>query len=377
MNLESEINSELWLAVRRSYESEAWSNAILDAIHFIGDSIRRKTGLESDGIALISQAFGGKSPKLLVNKMQTESEKNVQAGTEQLLRGLYQAVRNPRSHERISDTQDNANSLIIFINYILNIIGHAKNIFSLDEFVGKVIEEGFVPNKRYASLLISEIPSKSKLPVAISVYRQKNTSNSKNLKFFFDVILHELSESETTELFEEISDDLRTNNNNDNLRCVLQLLDPSNWSSLSEAARLRSEYKIISSIEDGSYNKNTKRCTAGGLATWSCSFWPLFSLKNELMTSVIRKLRSSSASSKNYVYEYLFRYLDFLFDAPPTSLIAFIKQKLKEGDQELFDAVNDSYLWSNTLWPDTVIEALSEFKPSQATNFDLDDELPF
>jgi len=33
MNLETEINRELWQAVRRSYESQAWSDAVLDSIH--------------------------------------------------------------------------------------------------------------------------------------------------------------------------------------------------------------------------------------------------------------------------------------------------------------------------------------------------------
>src|SRR4051812_16912121 len=99
MNLETEIGHELWQVIRRSYESQAWSNAVLNSVHYPSDAIRSKTGLQSDGTALVGQAFGGRTPKLRLNRLQTESEKNIQAGVEQLLRGFYQAIRNPRSHE--------------------------------------------------------------------------------------------------------------------------------------------------------------------------------------------------------------------------------------------------------------------------------------
>ncbi|MEA5125348.1 hypothetical protein [Xanthomonas floridensis] len=45
MNLATEVNPDLWAAVRRSYESQAWSNAILDAVHHFSDVIRAKDGL--------------------------------------------------------------------------------------------------------------------------------------------------------------------------------------------------------------------------------------------------------------------------------------------------------------------------------------------
>jgi uncharacterized protein (TIGR02391 family) len=100
MNLETEINQDLWRSIRRSYETRQWSNAILDAIYFLSDALRTKTGLQSDGAALVGQALGGKNPKLRLNRLQTESEQSFQSGVEQLLRGIYSAFRNPRSHER-------------------------------------------------------------------------------------------------------------------------------------------------------------------------------------------------------------------------------------------------------------------------------------
>jgi len=78
MNLESKIEERLWKMIQNSYEDRNYTGAIHDAIYFLSDLIREKSGLESDGVSLIGQAFGGKSPKLKVNKLQSESDKNIQ-----------------------------------------------------------------------------------------------------------------------------------------------------------------------------------------------------------------------------------------------------------------------------------------------------------
>ena len=95
MDLKTHVSDNLWASIETSYETNNFTTAIIDALFYLGDFIRERTGLQSDGVALIGQAFGGKSPKLRVNQLQTESELAVQKGTENLLTGLYQAIRNP------------------------------------------------------------------------------------------------------------------------------------------------------------------------------------------------------------------------------------------------------------------------------------------
>src|SRR6266403_1765987 len=100
MDLESRIDKRLWNAIESSYQDRNYTTAILDSIHFVSQLIRDKSGLESDGQPLAGDAFGGPNPRLKVNSLQTESDRNVQKGVEALLRGLYQAIRNPRSHRQ-------------------------------------------------------------------------------------------------------------------------------------------------------------------------------------------------------------------------------------------------------------------------------------
>jgi len=108
-------------------------------------------------VSLVGQAFGGKSPKLKVNKLQSESDKNIQVGITQILRGIYQAIRNPRSHEKYNDSISDAGSIILFINYLTKIIDKFKTPFTKHAFLERVFEENFVPKKRYADLLVNRI----------------------------------------------------------------------------------------------------------------------------------------------------------------------------------------------------------------------------
>jgi len=56
------------------------------------------SGLTTDGAELVSKAFSGQSPILVIEPLITESEKSEQKGFANLLVGLFGAVRNPLAH---------------------------------------------------------------------------------------------------------------------------------------------------------------------------------------------------------------------------------------------------------------------------------------
>jgi uncharacterized protein (TIGR02391 family) len=377
MNLETEISRELWQAIRRSYESQAWSNAILDSVHYLSDAIRTKTGLQSDGTALAGQAFGGKTPKLLLNKLQTESEKSFQSGVEQLLRGIYQAIRNPRSHERISDSQIDADSIIIFINFLLKLIGHARAIFSIDECVARILDTNFVGNKRYAELILSEIPVRYRLQVAITVFQQKSTTDAEKLRYLFDAIIPTLHPAESKELFAALSTELRESNDNAELNNLLQLLNPEYWLQLDEVARLRTESRLIQNLREGRYNAKTKKCLSGALTTWSRDFWQHFSLKSEIMSTVARMLSSDNVQAQDYVFEYIFAYLSLVADEPSWELKYAMRNGLNAGDVRFRDAiVYAPPPWEQEAWGKIIQDAMKTFQSSQ-DGPPQDDDIPF
>ena len=77
MNLQTLIRTDLWLAISNTYLAENYSHAILDSMHHLSNLLRDKTGVDGDGASLVGQALGGDSPRLRLNKLQTETERNI------------------------------------------------------------------------------------------------------------------------------------------------------------------------------------------------------------------------------------------------------------------------------------------------------------
>jgi uncharacterized protein (TIGR02391 family) len=99
MDLKNSIRPQLWNEISNSYIAENYKASILDAMRHLSKIIREKSGLDGDGTILAGQAFGGEEPKLRINRLQTQSEKDEQKGFLHMVSGLYSAIRNPRTHE--------------------------------------------------------------------------------------------------------------------------------------------------------------------------------------------------------------------------------------------------------------------------------------
>lgn len=327
----------------------------------MSDVIRARTDLHSDGTALAGQAFGGKSPKLSLNKLQTETDRSIQAGVEQLLRGIYQAIRNPRSHGRIEDTQADADALLVFVNYVLGLIGHAKTSFSLEETVARVLDEDFVPNKRYAELLVEEIPTRQRLQVGLETLELRAQAISERLVFFFQALLERLSTYDRAELFAALSGELRDSSGEDSLRMVLQILRPEQWPELTEVARLRSEHRLLKNFRAGLADIESGKCLAGELATLAIPFWPHFTLKNEFMEAAIDGLSASRPEALEYARSFALGHLSSLADKPPWQLQTTIANRIKDGDESVYLIVKFDITWKQELWGKRVNEAMAAY----------------
>jgi uncharacterized protein (TIGR02391 family) len=200
MNLRTEIHPEPWAAISQQYEAEHYTNAILSAFHLLRDVLRDTANVDGDGIPLIGQALGGNPPRLQINKLETESQKDEQKGFEQILRGLYQGIRNPRTHEIIEDKRETADAIIIFINYALGIISKARGPFVLEEWLKRVFDPDFVGSERYAQLLAAEVPPKKHTEALTAIYRDKTSGESKKLKLIFNALIELSGEGRIDEL---------------------------------------------------------------------------------------------------------------------------------------------------------------------------------
>lgn len=378
MNLETLLDPRLWQAIDNCYANRNYTGCIIDAIHYLGNLLREKTGLQSDGVVLVGEALGGKSPKLKVNKFETESDINEQKGIEQILRGIYQAIRNPRSHEKRIDDKIDAEAIIIFLNYLIKLIDKSKSPFTMESFLERVFEPDFVEKARYAELLIDEIPIKKRFEVFVEVFRIKTTGDGNKLRLFFNAISRVLNDEEINQVTEIISEELKYTNDDQVVRTILQCLPPEWWNRYIEVSRLRIENKLIQSIRDGSYDIKSGKCLGGWLGAWAKNFLCYFALKTDLVIALGGKLRSSNKHEQDYVFAFFFPKIFDLSDKPSVSIISAINNGLKKGDIRFYNSLrsvmesNDYQGWQKILKPtyDSFVEIAPQFEIS-------DDDIPF
>jgi uncharacterized protein (TIGR02391 family) len=334
MNLQTHIRNELWSAISNTYESGNYSHAILDAVHFMSDLIRDKANVDGDGPVLVGQAFGGELPRLKLSRLQTQTERDLQKGIEQILRGIYQAIRNPRSHEQIVDTQETADSIIYFINYLIGIIDQSKEPFSIPEFLARVFDPDFVENERYSDLLTSEIPPGKQLDILIEIYRRKTEGDGRKLRFIINSLIKNLTEDQVTEFVSVVSDELKIVHDNNIIRMILEFFPPNLWHKLSETARLRIENKLLQSIRDGQWHPSSSKIIDGAFGTWAKSFMRFFTLKDELLNVIVEKLWSNQTMQGLYVMKYFYSEIPFLVENNETRqrIIRAITKRIRTNE---------------------------------------------
>ncbi len=374
MNLQNEISPELWDAVSKSYGAAHYSNAITDAIRCLFDVIREKAGVELDGAQLIGQALQGDNPILQLNKLQTQSDKDEQKGFQEILRGIYSGIRNPRSHERLTDTQETADAIIVFVNYLLNVINQAKEPFTVEGWIERVYDPYFVQTKEYAEALVEEIPPRKRFETFISFYHKRQIYNIVASKYIFPALYAICNEAQIKEFLRVVSSELKVIQDRDDIKFHFKFLRPTFWPDIDRVAKLRIEGIILKEIQEGLYELQEFYSssgfvdvdygfTAGDLGTCAVSYIPYFLNRQAIVTMLYRKLRSPYAGHQNYVTEYFLLALPTLVDNDKihhfTSRICEILIET-EGESLLAKNIAECFHKLPAIWREPIDEMLKK-----------------
>ncbi len=96
------VHPRILAACGAEIANDNYFHTVFEATKSLASEIRDKTGLASDGVALIDQAFerGQREyPLLACNALQTPTQWSEQRGVANMLRGIFGAFRNPTAHE--------------------------------------------------------------------------------------------------------------------------------------------------------------------------------------------------------------------------------------------------------------------------------------
>lgn len=351
MTIRNEIDVELWEAIQKNYDAENYTGAILDSIFKLTDTIRNKTGLEGDGASLIGQAFGGDNPRIRLNKLQTDSEKDVQRGVQEILRGIYTAIRNPRSHDTASDSKDAADSIIIFLNYLLGLIDNSKLSFDENEFLLRVFDPYYVKTPEYSSLLIQEIPKRQRANVAITTILRRYEGDIHSLEYFLTELLNSLEEVELSRVYKVISEELKSTTNREDIRYLIKICPGQFWNMVDESVRLRIENILLDDLEKASYDVNTQRCGSNGaLATWVSAahlehFKQLWRWTNQTITMLKSSDPNVVAYANNFFWHKICSANRMNITWPLTN---YFKEAMKANNQEVIKRLENQIKWDDS-----------------------------
>lgn len=110
----------------KMYQDGHLREAVLNSVVAVFQMIRGRTGLDLDGDALINEAMSLGHPLLILSDLDTESGRNDQKGFIQIFKGVFQGVRNPKSHTLDHDlTPEKVAQYLVFASLLARRIEEA------------------------------------------------------------------------------------------------------------------------------------------------------------------------------------------------------------------------------------------------------------
>ena len=106
-----------------------YRNAVLDAAAAVAlvNFVQEKSGRHDlDGADLMRKVFSKNNPVLAVNYLWDQSELDEQEGLMHLFEGAVLALRNPRAHEVVQDTPEEALEYIGFLSFLAKMLDRAR-----------------------------------------------------------------------------------------------------------------------------------------------------------------------------------------------------------------------------------------------------------
>lgn len=345
MKLNIKLRENLWKAIQAHYERNDYTEAVRDAVFHMSEVLREKGGIEDkDGSKLVDVALLGNNPAILVNKNETTTERDFQQGIGFAFKGIMQSVRNPLSHESLQYTQDEAEVLILYINFLLNQVDKSGGSTKIENIVELLLDEDFTDTQEYAELLLKEVPSKKRYDLLLELYQMRARLPQHKLKYFISALFGSLTKAAKSDFVRVVSSSLMKCKDDTDLRMYCHYFMDDTYEDIDKLAQLRIENLILKAINVGKYvnvcdfdsDTYEKKCTAGTLSTWINNKLDLLGNKETIINILFNKLNREYTEQ-----EFVFEYFSTAITKKPSEYnnieLYVIKSQLKKGNSLFYD----------------------------------------
>lgn len=373
MNIETQITSELWASIASSYLAGNYTHAISDAMALITDTLRDKSGLDGDGDKLASKALWfdkdkkDKPPLIRINRLQTQTEQDTQKGLMLVLQGMYALIRNTRAHERMDDTKETADKIILFIDFLLSLLGTSQQSFTIQDFLDTVTEKYFVNNAEYMKELVDTIPIRKLGDTLIAIYRAKNWPQAENFVTAIRAIIARAGDDHISDFLAVVSEELMKVDKLSETALIIKILPDNLWPRLDKMARLRAENMFIQELSDARYIPVQKE-TNSPASTWITSIMKYSALRLDLLSTIVKKLSHDDFNQHNFVANYLMSDLSYLSktDVEIAYCVKAFARSIRSGNAFVKDAVIKHLLYAGSIeWTRRFVKELQDLTDTE------------
>ena len=390
MEIEKRLRPDLWKSIRAHYERTDYTEAVRDAVFYVCELLREKSGIEDkDGTKLVEAALMGNNPAIAVSKNETTTEKDFQQGIGFSFKGLMQAVRNPLSHEKTVYAQEDAEAIILYVNFLLNQVDRSGGFTKIENITSLLYDEDFTSTEEYAELLLREVPAKKRYDLLVELFNDRVNLHQHILRNFINKLFESLSKASKADFVRMLNGTLMTCKNDTALRMYLHYFMEFTYSEIDKLAQLRIEAFLIKAVRAGTLvpGQNTQTgarenvCIGEAtLATWVTSPRSICLLGNaeEMFNALMFKVTYGDQEEKGFVFKYFSNFILMNVDKFSDTQIAKINKQLEKGDEQIFHFLYDSIAFFqdeklNTLFGES-FRKCEEFLDSKA---DAEAQLPF
>jgi len=116
-------NSQLYKKTNKLFKDGHHARAVEEAYKLLDNTVKKQAGMSESnltGAKLMEEVFSVSNPKLCLNAISNQSERNEQVGYMMICSGCMTGIRNPRAHESDwEDTEERALQLLSFANHLI------------------------------------------------------------------------------------------------------------------------------------------------------------------------------------------------------------------------------------------------------------------
>lgn len=390
MEIEKRLRPDLWKAVCAHYERADYAESVRDAVFHVCELLREKSGIEDkDGTKLVDAALMGANPPISVSKNETTTEKDFQQGIGFSFKGIMQAIRNPLSHEKTEYSQEDAEAIILYINFLLNQVDHSGGFSKIESITNLLYDEDTPSSAEYADLLLKEVPVKKRYDLLVELFNDRENLRQHALKNFITKLYDSLAKASKTDFTRLLNASLLTCKDDYALRMYIHYFMENTYQDLDKLVQLRIESFLFKAIRAGKMvtkidpktKKPERDCISEGtLATWIVDpdLVHLLGNADKILDELVRKIQMCNEDEEEFVFEYFGSYLYDNIEQFSDYHKNIFNRRLINGDEQLYDFLFEEIeTFQNEKLCEWFGEAFHKCEEVIRNNAETEEQLPF